>query len=84
MNLDNITNDQLGEALQAAVAKALEDDGLAMRNYHVLPTQEDHEPVAEANIAMIGGEDSDLFYDVPIDLSVLRAELIKLLSGSPS
>lgn len=85
MNLDHVSNDQLEAALDAAVAKALENNsGSGMANYHVLSTQEDHDPLADADVAMIGGEDSDLFYNVPIDLSVLRAELTKLISVSPS
>lgn len=82
MKLDDITNDQLGDALQAAVAKAIDPRGMGMRNYHVLPTQHDNDPVPEEDLCIIGGDDADEFYGVPIDLSVLRSELATLIASA--
>ena len=82
MKLDDITNDQFGDALQAAVAKAIDPQGMSMRNYHVLSTQDDNDPIAEEDLCIIGGDDADEFYSVPIDLSVLRSELAKLIASA--
>ena len=80
MKLEDISDDQLADALNASLApKTREGIGGNMDNYHCLSASADDEVIPNERIAYVGGPNAEQFYSVPIDVQRLRAELSKLL-----
>lgn len=77
--LENVSDEQLVEAISASVAPKTMELDRGMENYHCLSADTDDEVVPDERIAHVGGPDAELFYCVPIDTQRLRVELSKLL-----